>query len=209
MTLQPPEEIGPWRLAGSYFEACSCEAICPCRMIGGRAGGRSTYGICDFALSWLVNEGFAGSTDLAGLAVAMVGRYDDDEEASPWRVALYVDERAEPAQFAALREIFLGRAGGTTARNFALSIVEVYAVRPAKIEIDHARGRERAKAGSFMEIRTGHPVESGEIVACGIPGFDHPGQEVVSSLMRVQEPPLDWDLRGRCGFATDFDYRSD
>jgi hypothetical protein len=32
-------EMVPWRVSGSYLEACNCEAICPCRRIGGRAGG--------------------------------------------------------------------------------------------------------------------------------------------------------------------------
>ncbi|HEV8277455.1 MAG TPA: DUF1326 domain-containing protein [Streptosporangiaceae bacterium] len=46
-----------WAVAGSYFEACNCEAICPCRRVGERAGGRSTYGICQFALSWQISRG--------------------------------------------------------------------------------------------------------------------------------------------------------
>jgi hypothetical protein len=24
-----------YRVRGSYFESCNCEAICPCRMVGG------------------------------------------------------------------------------------------------------------------------------------------------------------------------------
>jgi hypothetical protein len=28
-----------WHVRGSYFEACNCEAICPCRSVGGRPGG--------------------------------------------------------------------------------------------------------------------------------------------------------------------------
>jgi hypothetical protein len=27
--------------------------------------------------------------------------------------------------------------------------------------------------------------------------------------MRVDDAPLVWEVAGRCGFATDFDYRSD
>ena len=63
----------PWRVSGSYFEACNCEAVCPCRQIGGsmgRAGGRSTYGVCEFALSWWILEGHSGSIDLSGLMAA-------------------------------------------------------------------------------------------------------------------------------------------
>src|SRR5204862_326565 len=91
----------PWRVTGSYFEACSCEAVCPCRQQGGRPGGRSTYGICDFALSWRILDGRAAGTVLSGLEVVLAGSYSDDEAGSPWRVALYVDERADEAQRAA------------------------------------------------------------------------------------------------------------
>jgi hypothetical protein len=47
----------PWRISGTYLEACNCEAICPCRRIGGRQGGRSTTGICLGSLSWQIEEG--------------------------------------------------------------------------------------------------------------------------------------------------------
>lgn len=56
----------PWQIAGSYLEACNCEAICPCRTIGGSKGGRSTEGICLGSLSWQIDEGTAGEADLAG-----------------------------------------------------------------------------------------------------------------------------------------------
>ena len=32
-----------WQISGTYLEACNCDAICPCRRIDGRQGGRSTY----------------------------------------------------------------------------------------------------------------------------------------------------------------------
>ena len=47
----------PWRVVGSYFEACNCEAICPCRSVGGRPGGPSTYGECFGTLSWHIHDG--------------------------------------------------------------------------------------------------------------------------------------------------------
>ncbi len=199
----------PWRVAGSYFEACNCDAVCPCRQVGGRAGGRSTYGVCEFALSWRIIEGQAGATSLAGLMAVLCGRYDDDEPQSPWRVALYVDDRADAVQQQGLSALFLGRLGGTPFRNFASAIGEVYAVRPARIELDHTPDRQRIDAGAYVSVRADGPVAADGPVSCGIPGHDHPGQELRASVMRVDEPPLQWELRGRCAFATDFDYRSD
>src|SRR5262249_29465709 len=73
-----------WRLRGTYLEACNCQPICPCRRIGGRDGGRSTYGVCWGVLSWLIADGYVGEVDLAGLAVVIAMSYSDDEEGSPW-----------------------------------------------------------------------------------------------------------------------------
>ena len=106
-------------MSGTYFEACNCEAVCPCRHQGAKPGGRPTYGICDFALSWLVERGHADGMDLAGAEVVLAGSFDVDEPGIPWRVALYVDERRPPSERDALADIFLGRAGGSVLRNFA------------------------------------------------------------------------------------------
>jgi hypothetical protein len=202
-------EAPPWRVAGSYFEACNCEAICPCRSIGGRPGGRSTSGVCQFALSWLIQEGRAGPVVLDDLQVVMAGFYNDDEPRSPWRVTLYVDDRASDVQQTLLADIFLGRLGGGTAANFAAAIGEVHAVRSARIELEHEPARWAIGAEGYVRVNAGELVPSSETVACGIPGLDRPGQELRCDLMRVDDAPLAWEFRGRCGFTTTFDYHSD
>ena len=200
----------PWYVSGSYFEACNCEAICPCRRQGGRKlGSGSSYGVCDFALSWLISDGRAGSLDLSGLAVVLAGSYRDDEPGKPWRVALYVDERSDPAQREALASIFLGRAGGTPFRNFAAAIAEVCVVRPARIELDHTLDHRAIRAGDYVTVRGADPVTSDLPVSCGIPGHDHPGEELRAEVLKVDDPPLQWEVRGRCAFASDFAYQSD
>ena len=198
-----------WTVEGSYFEACNCEAVCPCRRQGDWPGGRATYGLCDFALSWLIEHGRADDMDLSGFEVVLAGRFDADEPGSPWRVALYVDERADPARRAALADIFLGRAGGTTLTNFAQAIGEVYAVRAASIRLDHTPGRQRIDVGDSVAVRALEPVEVDEVVSGGIPGHDRPGTELLTEVQRVDEPPLRWEIFGRCGFATGFAYNSD
>ena len=196
-------------MEGTYFEACSCLAICPCRQVGGRPGGRSTFGICDFALSWAIVSGFAGGVDLSRRTVVMVGTYDDDQPASPWTVRLFVDEDADDAQYDALAGIFLGRVGGTPSRNYAPAIGEVAAVDRAHIELDHRRRHWRIRVGEFVEVAASSEVASAEPVACGIPGLDRPGTEVVAGRLRVAADPLSWEWSDRCGFATTFRYAAD
>jgi len=76
-----------WHIGGTYLESCNCEAICPCRRIGGRAGERSSYGVCEGALSWTIARGRAGDVDLSGLAAVLACRYDDDDDGELLRVS--------------------------------------------------------------------------------------------------------------------------
>ena len=198
-----------WSVEGTYFEACNCEPICPCRQVGGRDGGRSTFGVCDFALSWWIRRGSSGDIDLTDRKVVMVGRYDDDEPGSPWTVALLVDDAADAAQQATLADIFLGRAGGTPARNYAPAIANVSRVGTADVQLDHTRRHWRIRVEGHVDVIADELVKSDEPVACGIPGLDQPGQEVRASRLLVDIEPLVWEWSDRCGFATKFAYRAD
>jgi hypothetical protein len=62
-----------YSVSGSYLESCDCEAICPCRMVDGLPGGRSTYGICFGALVWHVEDGRVRDVDVSGLARSSFG----------------------------------------------------------------------------------------------------------------------------------------
>jgi hypothetical protein len=201
------ETLVPWNVAGSYYEVCNCEAICPCRRSGGAKGGRPSYETCDFALSWWIKQGRAGASDLAGLKVVMAGRWETTA-GDPWRVTLYVDDRAAPAQKDALAAVFLGRAGGAIQKGFASNIVEVYAVKSASIELDHTPVRERIEMAPYLSVRTRDAVPHDFTVSCGIPGHDHPGQEIHAEIFRYQDSPFDWEIRGKCGFSSDFAYSS-
>src|SRR5215475_3787673 len=107
-----------------------------------------------------------------------------------------------------LEDIFLGHVGGTSAHNYARNIVEVYAVKPARIELDHTPGRERLRIGELVDAATARPFLTAEPISCGIPGHNHPGRELVASHLRVSDGALHWMVEGRCGFATAFDFRS-
>jgi hypothetical protein len=201
----------PWELSGTYLESCNCDAICPCRTIGGRKGGRSTYGICLGALSWAVERGRAGDVDLSGLHVVLACRYDDDEPGSPWSVRVYVDERCEERQHDALTGIFLGRLGGTPLKQFPWAFKDsvLLGVRAALIEIDHTPGRGWFRAGDQLTVRIGEPVRDQEPVTCVIPGHHQPGREVYADTLAVDDAPLAFEFSGNCGYESRFAYSSE
>jgi hypothetical protein len=197
-----------WKIRGSYFESCNCDAICPCRSIDGAPGGRSTRGICAGVLSWLIEEGHAEGTDLAGLRVALALRYDDDEPGSPWDWILYLDDRASDEQSAALEEIFTGQLGGDAETHFPWSWKpsQMLAVRRVGIDVDHTRRRQWLYIRDHVTVHIRDRFDDDATVTCVIPGHDRGGEELVADELLVKDESLAFFYTGTCGYASDFDY---
>jgi hypothetical protein len=202
------DEAMSWRIRGTYFESCNCEAICPCRRIDGVPGGRSTHGVCVGVLSWLIEEGAAGGTNLSGVPVALACRYSDDEPGSPWTWILYLDARASSEQRGALEGIFSGRFGGDAERHFpwAWKPSELVAVRPVEIEVDHTRHRQWLRIRDRVSVRIRDRYAGGETVTCVIPGHERAGDELVADDLVIEDGPLALNYRGVCGYGSTFDY---
>jgi hypothetical protein len=197
-----------WRIRGSYFESCNCDAICPCRRINGVPGGRSTHGVCMGVLSWLIEEGAVDDIDLSGLPVAMAVRYSDDEPGSPWTWMLYLDTRATSEQRAALEGIFTGRLGGDADAHFPWTWKrsELTAVRPVAIDVDHTRRRQRLRIRDRVSVRIRDRYDGEETVSCVIPGHERGGEELVTDELVVEDEQFQLTYRGVCGYASTFDY---
>ena len=201
----------PWWISGSYLEACNCQAICPCRRIGGNPGGRSSYGECLGALSWLVEEGRAGDVELAQMKAVLTSRYHDDEPGSPWTFVLFVDARGEPRQRQAMADILTGRLGGTPRKQFpwVYKHANLLGVEMLDIEIDHTPGRGWFTAGGKVEVRVSRPVSDRATVTCVIPGHHRTGRELISDRINVDAGPLVFSVAGRCAYESTFAYSSE
>jgi hypothetical protein len=197
-----------WRIRGSYFESCNCEAVCPCRRIDGLAGGRSTYGECLGVLSWVIEDGRADDVSLDGLKVAFATRYHDDERGSPWSFVMYVDARADTAQRHALERIYTGRLGGDALTHFPWAWKEAQrvAVRPVEIEVSHEPRRHWLRIRDHVTVRIREAWAGPETVTCVIPGHEQSGEELIADELRVNDGPLRFEFRGNCGYSARFDY---
>jgi hypothetical protein len=200
-----------WSISGTYLESCNCLAICPCRRVGGRSGGRSTYGVCEGALSWAIERGYAGDVDLGGLAAVLACRYDDDEPGSPWDFFLYLDDRGDERQRASLAAIFTGSFGGAALVQFpwAFKSSRQLGVRAVPIEIERSPHRRWFRAGEYVDVRVGDPIAEQEPVTCVIPGHHRSGTEHIGELLRVSDGPLFFELSGRCAYQSTFEYSSE
>ncbi|PYM46368.1 MAG: hypothetical protein DME10_04450 [Candidatus Rokuibacteriota bacterium] len=102
-----------WKISGDYFEACSCDSVCPCPTSG--LAARPTQDYCDAGLVFHVERGSHGTTKLDGLSFAVLLHTPGAMIAGNWTVGVIVDERASAEQREALAAIGSGQGGGPMA----------------------------------------------------------------------------------------------
>src|SRR5947209_19632583 len=115
----------PFRVAGNYFESCSCDVSCNCIFLG-----LATQDHCDVVVGWHITEGQQDDVDLRGLNAAMVIRSPKRMLDGNWQVALYLYERANHAQAQALGAIISGQADGHLAILGPLCVIDTGVYRP-------------------------------------------------------------------------------
>jgi hypothetical protein len=199
-----------YAVSGSYFESCNCDPICPCRMVDGVPGGRSTFGICKGALTWCVEDGRVRDVDVTGLLTALVIQYDDDESGSPWTIVLHVDENADEEQHEALADVFLGRLGGphVGVLPWVRKASHLVDVRSSSIELEPEGDGYRLSIGNAVRLRATRLAAPDQTVRCGIPGYEQPGNELVTDELVVHDEPFDYELMENCAYASRFAYAS-
>jgi hypothetical protein len=161
-----------YEIEGKLLEVCSCNVLCPC-WIGEDPDG----GTCDSALAWQVDSGTIEGVDVAGLTLALSVHIPGNVLVpASWKAAVFVDERANDEQQAALLKVFTGQLGGAIA-DLAGLIGEVVSVERVPIVFTVEDGKGRLTIGSVADAEltpyagaTGKATTLGETVFSTIPG---------------------------------------
>ncbi len=168
--------IPEWRLAGDWFDICSCNIPCPCEF-----AQAPTNNACAGVLAWRVREGHYGDVRLDGFSLVALGEFEGNiwtGEAKP-KMGFFIDERADEQQRAALQTIFGGQAGGWPA-GFAALIADMrgFEFVPITIEVAEDLASWRAEIPGRVvgraEALTGPTTPPGKRVQL----INPPGSEV-------------------------------
>lgn len=194
-----------WSLKGQYFEACNCEAACPCVFLS-----PPTEDDCTALLGWHIDSGDFQGTDLDGLNVALAVLSPGHMAEVQWQVALYLDDRATEAQAQALGAIFSGQAGGHPER-LAGHIGEVLGAGPASIEFASEGKKLSMTIAGVAEaaIAAAEGQGGGDITVSGHPLAVAPGFPVVvsrSEHLTYEDHGMRWNLTEKNGFFSPFAY---
>lgn len=98
-----------WKIAGSYFETCSCDVVCPCTA-SLALGATNDY--CRVVLVFNVQQGEVEGVDVGGLTVAAVAETPKVMADGNWRLGVYIDAKASDQQAEKLGGVFSGALGG-------------------------------------------------------------------------------------------------
>jgi hypothetical protein len=197
-----------WTLNGTYFEACNCEAACPCIFTS-----PPTEGDCKALVAWHINKGEYNGTSLDGLNVALAVHAPGTMVATKWQVAAYFDDKASAAQNDALHAIFGGKAGGHPAV-LASFIGEMVGAKNVPM-VYHADGRKSSLsipgiAEADIEQLDGQG--GGPITIEGHPLCIAPGKAATvarASRFNLTDYGWGWQFSGRNGLMSDFAYQSE
>ena len=161
-----------WRLAGSYFETCSCDVVCPCT--ASFALG-ATLDRCNVVLVFHVTDGEVEGVDVGGLTVAAVADTPKVMSEGNWRVGVFIDAAASDAQAEKLGAVFSGALGGPMEALGPL-MGEQLGVQRARIEVREDGLRHSIRIGDAVDFEIEDVVPFG--VASGEPvkltGIFHP-----------------------------------
>ena len=195
-----------WKLTGTYFEACNCEAACPCVFLGA-----PTEGECTALVGWHIDKGTFGNVDLGNLNVALAVHSPGHMAEVKWRAALYFDRNASEKQQDALTKIFSGQAGGHPGM-LVSHIGDVLGIKSVPIEYA-ADGKKRSlKIGDVGETQIEAIEGQGgaEVTIDNHPLAIAPGYQAVvakSSMLKYQDHGLHWEITGKNGFYSPFSYQ--
>jgi len=192
-----------WRISGLYFEACNCELVCPCY-----SAKPPTYGYCEGNCAWYIQQGHArsGAVKLDGLSVLMAQRCAGLMRETEWQCWFYVDDRASPEQFDALKEIFTLSEGGHLAKIFG-RLWKVRGVERAPIEVKLGGWQHRASILGKLGLAIGVLKPEAGPTLCRLPNV--PGLAALAEEDWFDGGPLNFDYHDKNALTTTFAYHSD
>ena len=193
-----------WRIAGSYFETCSCDVVCPCTA---SLSLGATHDYCRVMLVFDVKEGEVDRVDVGGLAVAAVAETPKVMTEGNWRLGVFIDADASDEQAEKLGGVFSGALGGPMEALGPL-VGENLGVERASIEVREEGLTHSVKIGDSVDFEVEDVVPFG--VESGQPGrmvgIFHPvGSELtIARATRSRIDAFGISYEGKSAFSHDF-----
>jgi hypothetical protein len=191
-----------WKVAGSYFETCSCDVVCPCTASLSLGATRDR---CRATLVFHVADGEVEGVDVSGLSVAAVIDTPKVMSDGNWRLGVFIDAAASDEQADKLGQVFSGALGGPMEALGPL-VGENLGVERAAIEVHEDGLRHSVRIGDAVDFEVEDVVPFGVEGAqpARLTGIFHPaGSELtIAHATRSSIDAFGIQYEGRSGFSS-------
>jgi hypothetical protein len=193
-----------WNIAGTYFETCSCDVVCPCTA---SLSFGATNDYCRVVLVFHVANGDVEGVDVSGLTVAAVAETPKVMTEGNWRLGVFIDSAASDEQAEKLGGVFSGALGGPM-EGLGPLIGENLGVERAPIEVRESGLTHSVKIGDSVDFEVEDIVPFG--VESGKPaqlvGIFHPaGPDLtVAHATRSKIDAFGISYEGKSAFSHEF-----
>lgn len=190
-----------WKIAGSYFETCSCDLVCPCTA---SLSLGATNDFCRVVLVFAIKEGEVEGVDVSGLKVAAIADTPKVMTDGNWRLGVFMDATASGEQAEKLGGVFSGALGGPM-EALGPMIGENLGVQQATIEVREEGLMHSVKIGDSVDFEiedvVSFGVESGQ--PARLVGIFHPaGAELtVARATRSRIDAFGISYEGKSAFS--------
>jgi hypothetical protein len=196
-----------WRLDGTYFESCSCDAICPCTWSAFTA--KATLDRCRALLAYHIDSGEINGVDVGGLCFALFLDTPPVMSDGGWRVGVYLDDGASDAQTEQLGAALSGQLGGPPAMLTPL-IGEMLGVEKATITFSDYGPRHRVTIGDDIDMNVKDFAAGDNFDAVQLTNTVHPSNSTLTVApagpVRLSTFGIDWGREGQSGFSAPFSW---
>jgi hypothetical protein len=195
-----------WRLEGTYFENCNCDAVCPCAATGFAVPADNER--CLVMLAFHVDSGEIDGLDVSDLSYAIVVDAPGAMAEGGWRIGLLMDDAASPEQAEALTAVASGSRGGAPA-GFNPLVGEVIGMESAPMDYADDGTRHSIRIGELVDVEVEDFVleGAGTTVVANVP---HPVNTTLAlsraTRSRVRAFGLEFDNVGKNGHSAPFSW---
>src|ERR1700686_2639538 len=196
-----------WKLAGTYFENCNCDWVCPCTVTS--FASAATQDRCQVVLNYHVRSGEVDGVDVSGRGVSIVADSPKQMLDGGWRVGLIIDDKASKEQADKLTGVFAGQAGGPMA-NIAPLIGELLGVERPPIEYSDKGNKHSIRIGDSVaiEVEDFAAQEGGETTK--LTGVAHPSGSTITIAKplasQIKAFGMEFHNAGKSAFSAPFSW---
>lgn len=194
-----------WNLQGTFYENCSCDAVCPCTW--SNMTRPATNDDCRAALLFAIEEGDVDGVDVSGTSVLMVIQTPPMMLEGNWKAGIVIDDEASDQQVEALSGVFSGALGGPPGALGPL-IGEFLGVERLPVSVTTDGNRRHVVVGDVADYRLTKQVnqEGDQVQLTNI--VVHPASATLD-VAHADEVDMDvfgisWSGDGRSGFSNEF-----